>query len=107
MARKLEAVKPVRMSDVELRGHVKRLRDDQNLTFEEIAEKLTEMGHVTKRGGGAIAPATARFYYYDKAGPSSSPAMENKLTMIKTVLAMKTDDKSKVQLIGEILKGST
>jgi hypothetical protein len=113
-----EMTKPgLAMSEEQVDKFIKKSRDEQRMSFPDIADKLKSMGYKSRKNGKFLAAQSVRFRYYNgNVGPEQMRAaaevnmasgesdIERKLSLIETTLGMKVDDKSKIALITEIVR---
>lgn len=94
------------MSQEQVESFIREKRDKGNKDWAEIAKDLAKAGYVSPRTGKPVVANTVRYIYYygfkAQHGPSAA-AGGNKVTMIKEILKLKSDDKTKVNLINQIL----
>lgn len=106
------------MTEGQIDEFIRRSKDIERMSWEEITEKLKDMGYKSRRTGKFLTEGTVRFRYYMNpgvnAGASGQTTMYNlnpelsganrTLDLIKTALKMKTDDRSKLAFIQQIVE---
>jgi hypothetical protein len=94
------------MSQEQVESFIREKRDKSNKNWDEIAKDLAKAGYVSPRTGKPVVGNTVRYIYYygfkTQHGPSAAQG-GSKVTMIREILKLKTDDKNKLSLITQIL----
>lgn len=110
----------------ELVARIKKLRDEKDLNFQQIASELLKQGIKSSKTGKPISSATVRFHYFNKSRPPKSDRTESAiltgnqvayadaqsvgqsqaeqtLQMIRAALKMKLSDKERLAFIESVL----
>lgn len=102
------------MTEAQVVQFVRDLRDNQRLSWDRIANKLKEIGHISLKTKGPLTAGTVRhIYYYGrksykvpkhlKEGPQSSEIVDT-LSLIRDILKMPIDAEMKLKLIENAVK---
>jgi len=110
----------LQMSEAEVNEFIRKCKDEERLTWGQIANRLGKMGYKSRRNGKPLSVMTVRFRYYNPGrveerkvaqwGGSAHPirtsaeGSDRALELIRSVMKMKTDADGKIAFIEEILK---
>jgi hypothetical protein len=105
-----EANMPPKMDDEQINHYIKKSREQDMKTWDEIAQGLVKQGAISAKTKKALSPMAVRFRYYNETGAQQAAAngqAERQLDMIRKFLALpKAEDKVKIQLIQSVLEES-
>lgn len=94
----------------QVEAYIRKSRDEERKTWPQIADELKKKGYKSPKTSKPLAEASVRYIYFYGANSArkneASPASEAaamKLNMIKTALKMKSDDKTRVAMITQII----
>lgn len=104
-----------KMSEAEVDAFIKKSRDDDNISWDDIAKRLADKGYKSRRTHDRLTAMAVRYRYYNQmaakaASSTTSYAIANQesgaertLELVRAALSMRTDDKSKLALIEKLL----
>lgn len=99
------------MSQEDVEKFIRHRRDKENKDWDVITRELARAGYISPRTGRAVRENTVRYIYYygfkAQHGPAASKQSGSKMTMIREVLKLKTDEKNKLNLITQILEADS
>lgn len=97
-----------KMSTEQVDEFIKKRREQDDKSFQEIATELAKMGVISPKTKKPLPMMTVRYRYYTSTKitkASSNAQAEKQLDMIRKMLALpKADEKVKLQLIQSVLE---
>lgn len=96
-----------KMSSEQVDALIRKRREEDNKSFQEIATELAKMGVVSPKTKKPLPLMTVRYRYYNSskvAKASASGVAEKQLEMIRKMMSLpKANEKVKLQLIQSVL----